>query len=122
VEAEITRATCTGGGDTMLRVSYRGIILAWASVPRFCIDGKSPQGPKRPSAVTLVATAEGFVMREELRNMIRAETRALGRAEFDVEGSLPGFGHLRCKTYWSGEPTEPLPPCRFQKKPREDAW
>ncbi|CAL4962306.1 unnamed protein product [Urochloa decumbens] len=102
-----------GGDDAMLRVSYRGVILAWGMVPRFCIDGRSPQGPEA-SVATLLATAEGSVLREEMRNLIRAEICALGRAEFDVEGNLPGLGHLRCKTYlFQGEHTEPLPPCHF---------
>ncbi|CAO1948133.1 unnamed protein product [Urochloa humidicola] len=108
------RGPCASGGDdALLRVSYRGIILAWGRVPRFCIDGRNPQGPGA-SVATLLATAEGSVLREELRNMIRAETRVLGRAEFDVEGSLPGLGHLHCKTYlFQGEPAEPLPPCAW---------
>ncbi|CAL4974965.1 unnamed protein product [Urochloa decumbens] len=114
--SESTRGPCAGGGDddAMLRVSYyHGIILAWGRVPRFCIDGRGPQGAGA-SVATLVATADGSVLREELRNMIRAEARLLGRAEFDVEGSLPGLGHLRCKTYlFQGEPTEPLPPCAW---------
>ncbi|KAF8675843.1 hypothetical protein HU200_047334 [Digitaria exilis] len=105
-------ASASGGGeDTMLRVSYHGIVLAWGSVRGFCIDRGSLQGP------SVVATAEGSVVRGELRSLIRAEIDALGRAELDVEGNLPGFNHVRCKTYlFQGEPTEQLPPCRFQKK------
>ncbi|CAO2178946.1 unnamed protein product [Urochloa humidicola] len=113
--SESKRGPCAGGGeDDMLRVSYRGVILAWGKVPRFCIDGRSPQGPDAGMATTLLAMAEGSVLREEMRNLIRAEICALGKAEFDVEGSLPGLGHLRCKTYlFHGEPTEPLPPCHL---------
>jgi hypothetical protein len=35
-----------GGGDAMLRVSYRGVILAWGGVPRFTIDVR-PAGTER---------------------------------------------------------------------------
>ncbi|CAL4955366.1 unnamed protein product [Urochloa decumbens] len=116
--SESTRGPCAGGGDddAMLRVSYRGVILAWGKVPRFCIDGRSSQGPGASVATTLLATAKGSVLREEMRNLIRAEICALGRAEFDVEGSLPGLGHLRCKTYlFHGDDPmdEPLPPCHL---------
>lgn len=119
---ESRRGPCAGGGDAMLRVSYRGMILAWGGVPRFCVDGRCLQGPSG-SVATVVATAEGLVLQQELRNKICAETYALGRAEFDVEGSIPGLGHLRCKTYlFQGDPTEALPPCSFQKNPTEDTW
>lgn len=106
-----------GGGDARLRVSYRGVILAWGSVPRFVIRHKL-LGRSAANVATVVAKAEGSVVREEMRNLIRAELRALGRAEFDVEGELPGFaGRLHCKTYlFEDEPTEGLPPCWFQEK------
>ncbi|KAI4988802.1 hypothetical protein ZWY2020_036119 [Hordeum vulgare] len=115
--SESRRGPCAGGGDAMLRVSYRGVILAWGGVPRFCVDGRCLQGASAGVA-TVVATAEGLVLRQELRNRICAETCALGRAEFDVEGSVPGLGHLRCKTYlFQGDPTEALPPCSFHEGP-----
>lgn len=118
--SERKRGPCAGGGpDATLRVSYRGIILAWGSVPRFCVDGRrSLRQRRRPSATvaSVVATAEGFVLLEELRNMIRAEANAFGNVEFDVDGSLPGLGRLHCKTYWfQGEPTEALPPCSVHR-------
>ncbi|XBI82413.1 hypothetical protein VPH35_091102 [Triticum aestivum] len=107
--SESRRGPCAGGGEAMLRVSYRGKILAWGGVPRFCVDGRCLQGPSA-SVATVVATAEGL-------------TYALGRAEFDVEGSVPGLGHLRCKTYlFQGDPTEALPPCSFHKDPEENTW
>ncbi|CAO2191285.1 unnamed protein product [Urochloa humidicola] len=106
-----------GGGGAMLRVSYRGVILAWGAVPRFTIDVKR-LGPSADGVATVVATAEGSVLRREMRDMIRAELRAFGWAEFDVDGELPGMGgHLHCKTYlFRGEPTQALPPCWVQKK------
>ncbi|CAO2165785.1 unnamed protein product [Urochloa humidicola] len=107
-----------GGGGSMLRVSYRGVILAWGAVPRFTIDVKR-LGPRADGVATVVATAEGSVLRREMRDMIRAEQRAFGWTEFDVDGELPGLGgHLRCKTYlFRGEPTKALPPCWVQKRP-----
>ncbi|RLM93075.1 hypothetical protein C2845_PM08G20800 [Panicum miliaceum] len=57
------RGPCAGGRDAMLRVSYHGVILAWGSVPQFCIDSGS--------VASVVATAEGSVLREELRNLVR---------------------------------------------------
>uniref|UniRef100_K3XQK0 Uncharacterized protein n=2 Tax=Setaria italica TaxID=4555 RepID=K3XQK0_SETIT len=111
-----------GGGGAMLRVSYRGVILAWGGVPLFTIDvrrlGRSAEG-----VGTVVAKAEGSVVRQEMRNMIRAELQAFGRAEFDVDGELRSLGgHLHCKTYLfegegEGEATEALPPCWVQKRP-----
>ena len=56
---------------------------------------------------------------EELRNLVRAELRALGRAEFDVDGEIPGLGgHLYCKTYLfeEDEHTHAPPPCWVQKR------
>ncbi|KAL6651029.1 hypothetical protein ACP70R_009954 [Stipagrostis hirtigluma subsp. patula] len=101
---ERTRGPCAGGGDdAMLRVSYHGVILAWGGVPEFCVDGERMHGPNA-TAASVVATAEGSVLREELRNMIHAETQALRSAEFDVQGELPGLGHLRCKTYLLSRP------------------
>ena len=100
------RGPCAGGGGATLRVSYRGVVLAWSSVPRFCVHSRS--------VASVVATAEGFVLREELRNLVRAELRALGRAEFDVDGEIPGLGgHLYCKTYLfeEDEHTHAPPPC-----------
>ncbi|CAL4948380.1 unnamed protein product [Urochloa decumbens] len=118
-EASYRGALDVGGGGAMLRVSYRGAILAWGTVPRFTIDvrrlGRSASG-----VATVVARAEGSVLRREMRDMIRAELRAFGRVEFDVDGGkVPSLGgHLRCKTYlFRGEPTLALPPCWVQKRP-----
>lgn len=108
-----------GGGeeDATLRVSYRCVILAWGSVPGFTIDGKR-QGRSVAGVVTVRATAEGSVVRDVMRNMIRAEQEAFGRAEFDVDGVVPGLGdRLRCKTYLlQDEPTLALSPCSVKKK------
>ena len=92
-------------------------------MPRFCVDGRSLQRRRSASVASVVATAQGFVMLEEPRKMIRAETNAFGSVEFDVDGSLPGLGRLHCKTYlFQGEPTEALPPCSVQRTrgPGED--
>ncbi|KAF8759452.1 hypothetical protein HU200_010500 [Digitaria exilis] len=108
-----------GGGGAMLRVSYRGVILAWGAMPEFTIDvrvlGRSAEG-----VATVVATSEGSLVRQEMKNMIIAEQQAFGSAEFDVEGELPGLGgHLHCKTYlFQGNETEAPPPCWVQKKRR----
>jgi hypothetical protein len=117
--SERKRGPCAGGGDAMLRVSYHGIVLAWGRVPRFCVDGRSLRRRRSASVASVVATAQGFVMLEELRKMIRAETNAFGSVEFDVDGSLPGLGRLRCKTYlFQGEPTEGA----ASMLRSEDAW
>jgi hypothetical protein len=93
------------------------VILAWGSVPRFTIDGKR-QGRSAAGVATVRAKAEGSVVRDVMRDIIRAEQEALGRAEFDVDGELPGLGgRLRCKTYLlEDESTMALPPCTVQKK------
>ncbi|KAG0538741.1 hypothetical protein BDA96_03G262600 [Sorghum bicolor] len=105
----------------MLRVSYHGVVLAWGRVPRFCVDGSSLRRRRSASVASVVATAQGFVMLEEMRQMIRAEINAFGSVVFDVDGSLPGLGRLRCKTFlFQGEPTEALPPCSIQRSAEED--
>ncbi|KAK3141832.1 hypothetical protein QOZ80_4BG0338860 [Eleusine coracana subsp. coracana] len=115
---EQRRGPCAGGVDEMLRVSYHGVILAWGNLPRFCVDGRS--GPSA-SVASVVATSQGSVLRAEMRSMIHAETQALGKAEFDVEGELPGLGRLRCKTYlFQGEQMDTLPPCTVQKRPKQE--
>lgn len=49
-----------------------------------------------------------------------AELQAFGRADFDVDGEIPGLGgHLYCKTYlfeFEDEPTDVPPPCWVQKR------
>ncbi|CAO1948459.1 unnamed protein product [Urochloa humidicola] len=108
-----------GGGGAMLRVSYRGVILAWGAVPPFTIDVRR-LGSSAAGVATVVARAEGSVLRREMRDMIRAELRAFGWAEFDIDGGeVPSLGgHLHCKTYlFRGEPTHALPPCWVQKRP-----
>lgn len=47
------------GGDHMLRVSYRGVVLAWGAVPRFTISHRL--GRRAAGVVTVVATAKGSV-------------------------------------------------------------
>lgn len=65
------------------------------------------------SAVSMVATSEGSV----LQAVIRAETQAFGKLEFDVEGELPGFARLYL---FQGEPMDVLPPCSVLKKPKQE--
>ncbi|TVT98960.1 hypothetical protein EJB05_55712, partial [Eragrostis curvula] len=97
----------------MLRVSYHDVILAWGSVPAFTIDTKR-LGRSAAGVASVVAKAEGFVVQEGMRDMIRAEVRALGRAELDVDGrfrvwAATSTAKLTC------EPTEAVPPCWVQK-------
>ncbi|OEL13782.1 hypothetical protein BAE44_0025200 [Dichanthelium oligosanthes] len=94
----------------MLRVSYRGIILTWGSVPRFCIDGRWLRQGASSSVATVVAKAEGSVVREEIRNLIWADQRAFGKAELDVDGEIPDadFAKVIQKADWEVEIIEPL--------------
>ncbi|CAO1948136.1 unnamed protein product [Urochloa humidicola] len=87
---------CYGGGDSMLRVSYHDMILAWGRVPSFCVDGGEGSVD---GVVTVEAKAESAALREEVRGLLRSELRVVGKVEFDVEGDVIGVGHLRCKTF-----------------------
>lgn len=76
------------------------VSLAWGSnsMPRVCyVDGRL--GPSAGVA-SMVTTSEGSVLRAVMRSMIHAETEALGKLEFHVEGELPVLGRLCCKTYF----------------------
>ncbi|CAL4974969.1 unnamed protein product [Urochloa decumbens] len=86
---------CYGGGDSMLRVSYHDMILAWGRVPSFCVDGEGSVN----GVVTVEANAVSAALREEVRGLLRSELRIVGKVEFDVEGDVIGVGHLRCKTF-----------------------
>ncbi|KAF8675849.1 hypothetical protein HU200_047340 [Digitaria exilis] len=88
---------CSGGCNSMLRVSYHGMILAWGPVPWFCVEG-SPTENAIDGVVTVEAKADGVVLREEVRNLVQSELDVVGKAEFDVEGEVKGLGYLRCKT------------------------
>ncbi|RLN24246.1 hypothetical protein C2845_PM07G18000 [Panicum miliaceum] len=85
---------CSGGGDSLLRVSDHDMILAWGQMPYFCIRGGQSTG-----VATLEAMAEASVLREEVRNLVRREVHVVGRVEFDVEGEVAGLGYLRCKFF-----------------------
>ncbi|CAO1948466.1 unnamed protein product [Urochloa humidicola] len=105
---------CSGGGNSMLRVSYHGMILAWAHVPWFCVEG-SPTDACVDGVVTMEAKADGAVLQEEVRSLVQAELHALGKAEFDVEGEVAGLGYLRCKTLlFKGNATEESSLCLVQ--------
>uniref|UniRef100_A0A0E0JLX3 Uncharacterized protein n=1 Tax=Oryza punctata TaxID=4537 RepID=A0A0E0JLX3_ORYPU len=96
------RYQACGGGrdDTMLRVSYHGIVLAWAAVPSFCIDGKLLEGGCAEGVIVVKAEAAANAkMRKDLRNLIWTERHVLGKVDFDVEGNLGKVTHdnLTCK-------------------------
>ncbi|KAF0920061.1 hypothetical protein E2562_032752 [Oryza meyeriana var. granulata] len=65
--------TCAGGDGSALQVSYHGMAIAMGSVPRFCIHGKRAGGEQANGVVTVVASAEGTLVREELRSLMRSE-------------------------------------------------
>ncbi|CAL4948399.1 unnamed protein product [Urochloa decumbens] len=88
---------CSGGSNSMLRVSYHGMILAWGHVPWFCVES-SPTCTCVDGVVTVEAKADGAVLQEEVRSLVQGEMHVLGKAEFDVEGEVAGLGYLRCKT------------------------
>jgi hypothetical protein len=56
-------ALCRRRGRHAAGLVPHGVILAWGSVPQFCIDSGS--------VASVVATAEGSVLRKELRNLVR---------------------------------------------------
>ncbi|KAK3164957.1 hypothetical protein QOZ80_1AG0027040 [Eleusine coracana subsp. coracana] len=91
---------CSGGGKSMLRVSYHGMILAWANVPRFCVNGNLIN-KKADDMVTIEAKAEGAMLREDIRNLVCSEQQAIGKTEFDLEGDVAGLGSLSCKIIYS---------------------
>ncbi|KAF8687802.1 hypothetical protein HU200_042740 [Digitaria exilis] len=95
---------CSGGGNSLLHVSYHGMILAWGQMPYFCINGC-----KRTDVATLKAKAEASVLREEVRNLIWNEIQVVGRIEFDVEGEVAGLGYLHCKFFISEDETADIP-------------
>ncbi|RLM91332.1 hypothetical protein C2845_PM08G20730 [Panicum miliaceum] len=70
---------CSGGGNSMLRVSYHGMILAWGRVPWFCVEG-SPTDDGVDDVVTVEAKAEGAVLREEVRCLVQGELQVVGKA------------------------------------------
>lgn len=86
---------CSGGGTSMLRVSYHGMILAWGQVPYFCVDG----GQSGDNMVTVDAKAEAVVLREDVRNLVWSELQVVGKVEFDVEGEVADLGYVRSKAF-----------------------
>ncbi|KAF8675850.1 hypothetical protein HU200_047341 [Digitaria exilis] len=105
----VSQGYCSGGGNSMLRVSCHGMVLAWGHVPRFCTGG-GRRGDGR--VATVLAKAEGTVLREDVRGLVWSEKR---KAEFDVEGEVKELGYLRCKAFWfeakSMEPPKAM--CQF---------
>ncbi|KAF8695878.1 hypothetical protein HU200_036754 [Digitaria exilis] len=105
---------CSGGCNSMLRVSYHGMILTWGPVPWFCVEG-NPTENSIDGVVTVEAKAGGVVLREEVRNFVQSELDVVGKAEFDVEGEVKGLGYLRCKTLlFKGNATEEASLCLVQ--------
>jgi hypothetical protein len=78
----VIHVVTSGGGsdDHMLCVSYRGVVLAWGAVPRFTISHRL-LGRRATGVVTVVATTDGFVLREDMWKLIRAEQQALSRVD-----------------------------------------
>ncbi|KAF8775707.1 hypothetical protein HU200_004315 [Digitaria exilis] len=87
------RATGTAveAGNSMLRVSYHGMILAWGHVPWFCVEGR-PTENAIDGVVTVEAKADGVELREEVRNLVQSELDVVGKAEFEVEGEVEWIG------------------------------
>ncbi|TVT99859.1 hypothetical protein EJB05_54746, partial [Eragrostis curvula] len=88
--------SCNGGGSSMLRLSYHGMILAWGDVPWFCIRGSRGS---TDGVVTVEAKAEAAALREDVRDLVWSEQHVVGISEFDVEGEVEGLGYLHCKTF-----------------------
>ncbi|CAO1945366.1 unnamed protein product, partial [Urochloa humidicola] len=100
--------SCNGGKNSMLRISYHDMILAWGHVPSFCIDGDR-------SVATVDAKVEAAVLREEVRGLIQSEQHVVGKAEFDVEGEVAGLGYLHCKAVLlQGNDKESKAPCQVE--------
>ncbi|CAL4962323.1 unnamed protein product [Urochloa decumbens] len=103
---------CGGGGTSMLRVSYHGMILAWGHVPWFWIRGGRSSNSL---ATTVIAKAEGAVLREDVRGLVLSEKHVWGKAEFDVEGEVARLGYLRCKAFlFEGKAEEAKATCQVQ--------
>ncbi|EER93726.1 hypothetical protein BDA96_01G156600 [Sorghum bicolor] len=107
---------CSGGGNSMLRVSHRGIVLAWGHVPWFCVQGRGPSDEDGDGGVdevvTVEARADGAVLREEVRRSVRTDLCVEGKARFSVEGEVAGLGYLRCQTsLFQDKATETEEPC-----------
>ncbi|KAF7100077.1 hypothetical protein CFC21_101634 [Triticum aestivum] len=92
-----TYRRCSGGGNSLLRVSYHDMILAWAQVPYFCVYGDRSIG--HVGTLEVEAKADASVLREEVRNLLWSEIQVVGKVEFDVDGEVAGLGYLRCKFF-----------------------
>lgn len=79
-----------GGGNSMLRVTYHGMLLARGHVPTFCVCG---------GVANVEAKNDAVLLREEVRALIQSEQHVVGKAEFDVEGEVAGLGYLHCKAF-----------------------
>uniref|UniRef100_A0A453KVH8 Late embryogenesis abundant protein LEA-2 subgroup domain-containing protein n=1 Tax=Aegilops tauschii subsp. strangulata TaxID=200361 RepID=A0A453KVH8_AEGTS len=92
-----TYRSCSGGGNSWLRISYHDMILAWAQVPHFCVYGN--RGVGSVGTLEVEAKADASVLREEVRNLLWSEIQVVGKVEFDVDGEVAGLGYLRCKFF-----------------------
>ncbi|KAI4990461.1 hypothetical protein ZWY2020_038824 [Hordeum vulgare] len=92
-----TYRRCSGGGNSLLHVSYHDMILAWAQVPDFCIYGD--RGIGSVGTLEVEAKADASVLREEVRNLLWSEIQVVGKVKFDVQGEVVGLGYLRCEFF-----------------------
>ncbi|KAE8786608.1 hypothetical protein D1007_39517 [Hordeum vulgare] len=92
-----TYRRCSGGGNSLLHVSYHDMILAWAQVPDFCVYGD--RGIGSVGTLEVEAKADASVLREEVRNLLWSEIQVVGKVKFDVQGEVAGLGYLRCKFF-----------------------
>ncbi|KAJ1284577.1 hypothetical protein BS78_03G215400 [Paspalum vaginatum] len=90
---------CSGGGNSMLRVSYHDMVLAWGHVPWFCVEGGQVDGGAVDGVVTVEAKAEAAVLREEVRRLVMSDLHLVGKAQFAVQGEVTGLGYLRCEIF-----------------------
>ncbi|EMS48589.1 hypothetical protein TRIUR3_13964 [Triticum urartu] len=88
---------CSGGGNSLLRISYHDMILAWAQLPYFCVYGDRSIG--HVGTLEVEAKADASMLREEVRNLLWSEIQVVGKVEFDVDGEVAGLGYLRCKFF-----------------------
>ncbi|KAF7073095.1 hypothetical protein CFC21_078141 [Triticum aestivum] len=73
-----TYRSCSGGGNSWLRISYHDMILAWAQVPHFCVYGN--RGVGSVGTLEVEAKADASVLREEVEGPI-ANSRCSNQAE-----------------------------------------
>ncbi|KAJ1284576.1 hypothetical protein BS78_03G215300 [Paspalum vaginatum] len=83
---------CSGGGNSMLRVSYHDMILAWGHIPWFCVEDAQVEGGAVDGVFTVEANAEAAVMHEEVRGLVQSDLHLVGKSQFAVQGEVMGLG------------------------------